>query len=241
MADASGGLNADLNAELDRLYAVRFHDAEPKARLWRVLCDEFFSRYVPEGACVLDLGAGYCDFVNNIHAARRIALDLNPDTARFAAPGVEVYQLPLERLSEVVEQGTVDLAFASNVFEHIRGPDALLTILTNVRRVLRPGGRIVIVQPNVRLVGGTFWDYFDHTLPLSERGMTEALEVAGFRIVECRARFLPYTTTRGFLAGVMLKSGLPQSVSDFLVRLYLRFRPAHYLLGKQMLVVAEPR
>ncbi len=225
MSEAYG----DLNAELDRLYAARFHDdeRESKARLWRVICQEFFARYVPADACVLDLGAGYCDFVNNIHARRRIAVDLNPDTKRFAAPGVEVHQLPLERLSEAVDQGTVDLAFASNVFEHLRSPDALLKVLANVRTVLRPGGRIMIMQPNVRLVGGAFWDFFDHTLPLSERGMTEALEVAGFRVIECRARFLPYTT----------KSRLPQWA--FLVRLYLRFRPVQYLLGKQMLVVAE--
>ncbi len=234
---------SDLNAELDRLYAARFPDAEreSKARLWRVICEAFFSKYVPGDGCVLDLGAGYCDFLNSIHARRRIGIDLNPDTIRFAAPGVEVYQLPLERLWEAVEQGTVDLAFASNVFEHIRGQDALLEVLANVRRVLRPGGRIMIIQPNVRLVGWAFWDYFDHTLPLTERGMTEALEVAGFRVVECRARFLPYTTTRGFLAAVVLRSPLPQWAFAFLVRLYLRFRPAHYLLGKQMLVVAEPR
>ena len=154
-------------------------------------------------------------------------MDLNPDTKRFAAPGVEVHQLPLEQLTQAVDEGTVDLAFASNVFEHLRSPDALLKVLANVRTALRPGGRIMIMQPNVRLVGGAFWDFFDHTLPLSERGMTEALEVAGFRVVECRARFLPYTT----------KSRLPQWA--FLVRLYLRFRPAQYLLGKQMLVLAE--
>ncbi len=225
MSEAYG----DLNSELDRLYAARFHDdeRESKARLWRVICREFFARYVPADACVLDLGAGYCDFVNNISARRRIAVDLNPDTKRFAAPGVEVHQLPLERVAEAVEPGTVDLAFASNVFEHLRGPDALLKVLANVRTALRPGGRIMIMQPNVRLVGGAFWDFFDHTLPLSERGMTEALEVAGFRVVECRARFLPYTT----------KSRLPQWA--FLVRLYLRFRPAQFLLGKQMLLVAE--
>ena len=225
MSEAYG----ELNAELDRLYAARFHDAEreSKARLWRVICQAFFAHYVPEDACVLDLGAGYCDFVNNISARRRIAVDLNPDTARFAAPGVEVHQLALEHFSEAVDRGTVDLAFASNVFEHLRGPDALLKVLAEVRTALRPGGRIVIMQPNVRVVGGAFWDFFDHTLPLSERGMTEALEVAGFRVVERRARFLPYTT----------KSRLPQWA--FLVRLYLRFRPAQYLLGKQMLVVAE--
>jgi SAM-dependent methyltransferase len=226
---APGDRPAELNAELGRLYAARFPDAEreSKSRLWRILCDDFFSRYVPADSCVLDVGAGYCDFSNNIRARRRIAVDLNPDTARFAAPDVEVRSLPLERIAEAVEPGAVDVAFASNVFEHMRGPDALLEVLGGIRRALHPGGRLIVMQPNVRLVGGAFWDFFDHTLPLTEKGMVEALVVAGFSIVECRARFLPYTT----------KSRLPQWAP--LVRLYLRLPVAQYVLGKQMLVVAE--
>ena len=218
-----------LDAGLDRLYAARFPEAERDARvrLWRTLCDAFFARYVPPGGTVLDLGAGYCDFINQIRAGRRIAIDLNPETPAAAAPGVEVHSLPLPALGTAVAAGSVDLAFASNVFEHLRSPDALLDVLAAVRTALRPGGRLVILQPNVRLVGGRFWDFFDHTLPLTEKGMAEAVTLAGFRVTECRARFLPYTT----------KSRLPQA--SFLVRLYLAFPPAQWLLGKQMLVVAE--
>ncbi len=218
-----------LDAGLDRLYAARFPEAERRARgqLWQTLCDGFFARYVPPGGTVLDLGAGYCDFINHVRAARRIAIDLNPETPGAAAPGVEVLSLPLPALGSAVAPGSVDLAFASNVFEHLRSPDALLEVLGAVRVALRPGGRLIVLQPNVRLVGGRFWDFFDHTLPLTERGMAEALTLAGFRVAECRARFLPYTT----------KSRLPQA--SFLVRLYLALPPAQWLMGKQMLVVAE--
>lgn len=220
---------AGLDAGLDRLYATRFPEAERRARvrLWRTLCDAFFARYVPPGGTVLDLGAGYCDFINQIHAGRRIAIDLNPETPAAAAPGVEVHSLALPALGTVIAPGSVDLAFASNVFEHLRSPDALLDVLGAVRTALRPGGRLVVLQPNVRLTGGRFWDFFDHTLPLTEKGMAEALALAGFRVTECRARFLPYTT----------KSRLPQA--SFLVRLYLTLPPVQWLLGKQMLVVAE--
>ena len=83
------------------------------------------------------------------------------------------------------------------------------------------------MQPNVRALGGAFWDFVDHTLPLTDKGMAEALEVSGFEIVERRARFLPYTT----------KSHLPRW--SFLVRLYLTLRPAQWLMGKQMLLVAR--
>ncbi|MEW4566925.1 class I SAM-dependent methyltransferase [Tautonia sp. JC769] len=218
-----------LDAELDRLYAHRFsdRDRQEKARLWQVLCRSFFDRHVPGDGAVLDVGAGYCDFINRVRARRRIAVDLNPDTATAADPGVEVFTHPLERLDEVIEAGSIDLAFASNVFEHLRGPDALLRVLGALRRVLRPGGRLIIMQPNARVVGGAFWDFFDHTLPLSEKGMAEALGIAGYEVIEARAKFLPYTT----------KSRLPRW--PILVRLYLAFPPAHWLFGGQMLVIAR--
>jgi SAM-dependent methyltransferase len=219
-----------ITSRLDRLYAARFteREREQKAALWRALCEGFLQRYVRPDATVLDLGAGYCDFVNHIRAARRLAVDLNPDTKDFAAPGVEVHSLALSDLSPTIAPASVDLAFASNVFEHLRSPDALLEVLAAVRAVLKPGGRLIVMQPNVRLVGGRFWDFFDHTLPLTEKGMVEALVIAGFRVVECRARFLPYTT----------KSRLP--VSAAFLRLYLACPPAQWLLGKQMLIVATP-
>lgn len=220
----------DTASTLGDLYAARFSADErtAKSRLWQVLAEGFFQRYVARDACVLDLGAGWCELINALHARRRIAIDLNPDVTRFAADGVEAYALPLGRLLDVVTPGSVDVAFASNVFEHLRSPEALLEVLRTVRTLLTPRGRLVIVQPNVRLTGGAFWDFFDHTLPLTEKGMAEALTLAGFRVVESRARFLPYTT----------KSRLPQTAT--LVRLYLALRPAQWLLGKQMLLVAQP-
>ena len=218
-----------VESELERIYANRFSEAERvvKQRLWKANVDGFFHRYVPRDGTVVDLGAGYCDFINQIAAARRIAVDLNPETARAAAAGVEVHHLPLERLADAIEPDSVDLAFASNVFEHLRGPDVLMDVLSAVLRVLKPGGRLIVMQPNIRAVGAAFWDFCDHTLPLTEKGMTEAFEVVGFEVVECRARFLPYTT----------KSRLPKSPA--LVRLYLACPPLHRLFGGQMLVVGR--
>ena len=71
---------------LSRLYSVRFapDDKERKDRVWRVLCRDFFQRYVDRSDTVLDIGAGHCEFINHIEAHRRIAFDLNPEVrARF--------------------------------------------------------------------------------------------------------------------------------------------------------------
>jgi SAM-dependent methyltransferase len=109
----------------------------------------------------------------------------------------------------------------------MRSPDELLRVLGSIRTVLKPAGRLLVLQPNIRLVGADFWDFFDHTLPLTEKGLAEALSIAGFRVRETRARFLPYTT----------KSVLPQW--EWLVRTYLAMKPLQWMAGKQMLVLAE--
>jgi SAM-dependent methyltransferase len=211
---------------LSRLYAERFDRKAQvrKERVWRVLCRSFFQRYVGEGDTVLDIGAGYCEFINHIVCRRRLALDLNEEVRSYAGPGVEVLRGVSTDLA--LPDGVVDVAFASNFFEHLATKQDLLATLTEIRRVLRPGGRLLILQPNIRYVGGAYWDFFDHHLPLTERSLVEALQLAELRPIEVRPRFLPFTT----------KSALPQH--PLLVWLYLKLPLAHRLLGGQSWVVA---
>ena len=73
-----------LDGQLDRLYSNRFSEQERKIklRMWKTLCESFFSKYVSPDSTVVDIGAGYCEFINSIRARRRIAIDLNPETTR---------------------------------------------------------------------------------------------------------------------------------------------------------------
>ena len=81
-----------MSDKLAALYANRFDDAERawKQDVWRVLWTRVLSRWVGDADTLVDLGAGYCEFINHAVARRRIAVDLNPDTANSAAAGVEV-------------------------------------------------------------------------------------------------------------------------------------------------------
>jgi hypothetical protein len=222
----------DQGADLSALYQTRFSPEEQrrKSELWRVLCESFFQRYVKPDDVVLDLGAGYCEFINQIRCGTKIAVDLNPDVPRYAAPGVRVLSTRSSSLA-ALDDGSVDVVFASNFFEHLPTKDEFLATLVEVKRVLRPAtGRLLILQPNVRLLGGAYWDFVDHHLPLTERTLVEALGMAGLVPVEQRTRFLPYTT----------KSRFPQTAA--LVRLYLALRPLQWLLGKQTWMTAvKPR
>lgn len=214
--------------KVERLYEARFpaESREAKLRVWQTLCEHWFSRYIAADATVLDMGAGFCEFINSVACGAKIAVDMNPDLPKFAAPGVRTIVGEILDLASV-EDASVDVVFASNFFEHLTTKADMLRALTAAHRVLRPGGKILVLQPNIDAVRGKYWDFFDHHIALTERSVAEALELTGFEVEEVRARFLPYTT----------KSRLP--AHPLLVRLYLAVPIAHRLLGGQAWVVGR--
>ena len=227
---ASLTYNADrkrMLMEVDDLYARRFNttERERKNRVWQVLCHSFFQTYVRPTDTVLDLGAGFCEFINHIRCQAKIAVGLDEQIKQHAAPDVEVLRTSSSKM-DMIPDASVDMVFASNFFEHLPSKQEFMASLAEIYRVLRAGGRLLILQPNIRFLTGEYWDFLDHHIPLTDRTLVEALELVGFHIVEVRPRFLPFTT----------KSRLPQH--PWLVRLYLRLPIAHRVLGKQAWVVA---
>src|SRR5918912_2586680 len=187
-----------LEGAVDRLYRHRFpaEMLDERAAVWRVLCRDWFARYIPPSARVLEVAAGYCEFINNIAAAERVAVDLNPETIRHAAPGVVVHEIAAEQLNEVDEPDYFDAIFMSNFLEHCRSRDQMLAILRQTARALKPGGRLLILGPNFKYCYKEYFDFFDHHLPLTENAVVEALQLAGFEIGTVEAQTLPFTFCR---------------------------------------------
>jgi SAM-dependent methyltransferase len=225
--EPAGAPDLGIEEVLQRLYERRFSpdDLREMSAVWGVLVRDFFQKRIDPLSTVVDVGAGACLFINAVRAARRIAVDANPDVRHHAAPGVEAVVSSDLGLRELPD-GTADSVFLSNVLEHLDDYRAALALLSAVRRVLRPGGSVLVLQPNFRLVPRRYFDFLDHRLVLTDASLVEALEVTGFTVAEQRARFLPFTS----------KSRLPKR--PWMVRLYLRLPPAQWLLGGQAYVRA---
>jgi SAM-dependent methyltransferase len=203
-------------------FATRFTPEPARAKVWSAVC-LYLQRWVPADGAVLDLGAGYGDFSMHIVAARRVAFDANPDLRHMLPPSIEAEVGDAQDLSRFADQ-TFDAVFASNLLEHLTW-EQLDEALPEIRRVLRPGGRLILVQPNFRLRPREYFDDYTHRTIFSDRSLPDFLNASGFRASHVEPRFLPLT----------MKSRL--SFGHALVPLYLRlpYRP----LAGQMLVVAE--
>ena len=212
---------------LKEVYEHRFDETDQarKEAIWREL-GRFFQRYIVPGARVVDIACDLGYFIRNVRAGERWATDIR-DVGATLPPDVRFVRASGLDLAEVLPNDTFDLAFFSNYLEHLASTEAVLEQLRVAYALLKPGGRVLILQPNIRLIGGSYWDFIDHQTALTEKSLAEAASMAGFKTTQVIARFLPYTT----------KSKFPQH--PLLVRAYLHFPPAWFLLGKQTLYLGE--
>jgi ubiquinone/menaquinone biosynthesis C-methylase UbiE len=194
-----------------------------RIKVWKHL-SAYLSRWIAPDAAVLELGAGWCDFANSIQAGRVVAMDLDPTVEKAAASHVTAAVGDCSDLSRFGD-GEFDVVFASNLLEHLQRPDTS-RLLAESKRVLRPGGRLILMQPNFRLNPGRYFDDFTHVAIFTDQSLQDYLVSEGFHIESMHPRFLPLTMkSRG--------AGL-----TFLIPWYLR-SPIKPLAG-QMLVVATP-
>lgn len=213
--------------EITKLYRLRFKkELESKNKIWQVLCNDFFQKYIKKTDTICDLGAGYCEFINNIKAKTKIAIDINPETRKYADRATNVVIANSTKLPANLK-GKMNVVFISNFFEHLPTKEDLVKTLIEVKKILMSKGLLIILMPNIRYVGAAYWDFLDHQLPLSEKSMVEALELNGFEILELRRRFLPYST----------KSSLPKA--PVFVKIYLKIPILQAIFGKQSLIVAK--
>lgn len=214
-------------AELAAEYELRFADSAASRRtVWRTLIDGFFGPLIGDSEAVLDLGAGWGEFINQVSAHHRYAMDLNSATRSKLVDGVTLLEQDCSATWPLPD-GSLDVVFTSNFFEHLFNKAALSRTLAEVARCLRPGGRLICMGPNARLVPGAYWDFFDHHLPLTDRSLCEAVRLAGLRVDRSESRFLPYT-----MAG-------KRTPPAFMIRLYLALPWAWRIMGKQFLVIAS--
>jgi SAM-dependent methyltransferase len=212
----------------EAIYARRFAQNEAyRSAIWKALVDRVFQPHVAADARVLDLGCGYGEFINNVRAARRCAMDANPATRQRLAPDVEFIEQD-SSLPWPIENASLDVIFTSNFFEHLATRDALRFTLEHAHGALRVGGLLIAMGPNIRYLPGAYWDFIDHHIPLSDRSMVEAMELAGFTRGRVVDRFLPYTMSEGSAQSPL-----------FLVRLYLQMPFVWRFFGKQFLIIMK--
>lgn len=219
-----------MNTDMRILYDNRF-DAKAKKKknaIWEEICKYLVKvSENKEYGMVVDVAAGYCEFINQMeHKCKsRYAIDVNSDVKKYVGDKVNVIVDTVENLKTYFDKETVSLFFMSNFLEHI-SKDMISSLLKTEYDLLESEGEVWILTPNIRYVGGRYWDFYDHITPITEKALIEEARTIGFQVKKCISKFLPYTT----------KSRLPQAA--WIVRLYLQLMPlSGAVFGEQSFLI----
>jgi SAM-dependent methyltransferase len=216
--------------KISELYKLRYKEINlaKKNKIWKLICSNFFQRFIPEKNIVLELASGHGEFINNIEASKKISIDINKDVKKYLNSNVFFYETDASQINKYIKY-KVDTVFVSNFLEHLKSREDLEAFFKAVKGVLKKNGSFIILGPNLRYQPGKYWDYYDHYLGLTHLSLIEALELNGFQITLCIDKFLPHAD-KG--------DKLPH---PFLVWLYLKIPLAWKVMGKQFFVVAKPK
>jgi 2-polyprenyl-3-methyl-5-hydroxy-6-metoxy-1,4-benzoquinol methylase len=146
---------------------------------------------LPRGSRIVEVGSYVGGF---LHVAREwgwnaIGVDVGRDTSHFArAHGYVTREEPLEKCR--FDAQSFDGVFIWNCFEQIAHPKSLLT---EVRRILKPGGMLVIRVPNANfyrsthdltLLGHSNLLGFPHLYGFTAASLNNLLHLCGFTAID---------------------------------------------------------
>ena len=214
----------DQKLNLAKVYQFRFAGLSQvkKDATW-ALVTRWIESKLGNPKSVLDPAAGRGEFIISSRAAERWACDLSDQrtswptgiTTRFG----DIYKVDLP-------EKYFDLIFVSNFLEHLATPDDVYKYLMQLRKSLKPGGKLAIMGPNFRFSANEYYDFADHLLPLSDRTVEEHLAAADLQHQLTISRFLP------------LSFRSQRFSNPWLVKLYLAVPIFWRLFGRQFFIVA---
>lgn len=189
---------------------TRFTFHPERRVVWKEICRYLNRHFISDCATVLELGSGYGDFIGNIKAKERLAIEKDIRFKQYSERynDVTFHFADVLSIPSIVSRDSIDVVFCSNFFEHFEISD-IQEQLSLIKTILKHDGKLIILQPNYQLCSRHYFDDWTHKSIFTHNSLSDFLETQGFHIVRRFKRFLPFS----------MKSRLP--ISKFLVRLYL--------------------
>jgi 2-polyprenyl-3-methyl-5-hydroxy-6-metoxy-1,4-benzoquinol methylase len=138
-------------------------------------------------AHILDFGCGFGQFLRELSGrgyGNVSGYDIEPEAIAFCrANGLQIIDGNSASLGDL--DSRYDFILSSHVIEHLP-KDAVISTLRDLRKLLRPGGTLLVCVPNAQANTGSYWAYedFTHHTVYTSGSLHYVLSKAGFSSVE---------------------------------------------------------
>lgn len=81
------------------------------------------------------------------------------------------------------DDNSFDIVHSKSVIEHVANAD---NFLSEVRRILKPGGLAILMCPDWGTQGYMYYDDYTHVKPWTRKGLQNAMRIHGFKQIDSR-------------------------------------------------------
>jgi len=176
------------------LDVIYFRDEYGENQYPQKLCNHLTWNYIKpnpyEKLTLLDIGSGKGNHLIGFHRCgfHVKGIDIRPECLA-ALDKFDIRQCDLEKDKIPFNDNNFDIVFSKSMIEHVANADHLFQ---EAYRILRPGGKIIIMTPDWLSQRDFFWDDYTHVRAWTRKGLQNCMIMRGFKKVECETfRQLP--------------------------------------------------
>ena len=166
----------------DYLDVVYDKKIRPQTRYPFQLCEHLFLRFdMKKSNKLLDVGCGRGDFSKGFKELGLLVSGLDVIKSQSEMlKDIEIKYANIENDKFPFNDETFDIIFSKSVIEHLRNPD---NFIKEIHRLLKPGGRIIILTPDWQSQRLIFYDDYTHCHPYTPISLRDLLKIHGFKEV----------------------------------------------------------
>jgi 2-polyprenyl-3-methyl-5-hydroxy-6-metoxy-1,4-benzoquinol methylase len=161
----------------DEKYAKKQHDED----LW--FEQLYFKRWFGDiTGPILDVGCATGNFMA-VKPEIFEGVEIDEESVNIAkSRGLKVFKMDIEKEMSQLASEKYEAVYAKQVIEHLKDP---LAFLLQTRRILKNGGKAVILTPNCPYVlNKMFWDDYTHQRPFTRKSLKMVAYDAGFKDIK---------------------------------------------------------
>src|SRR4030042_2413183 len=169
---------------------TRFKFDSKRDLVW-IEINNYLQKIINFGDFVVEVGSGYCNWINSVKAKNKIAIDKFIDPKKFCKENIKPILGDYSEISQL-KNNSVNTFLLSNFLEHLTNKEVKECIKL-IRLKLKSEGIIVVIQPNYRLSVKRYFDDPTHISVWDDKSLPNFFKSNGFKIIRVAPKFLPLT------------------------------------------------
>ncbi len=131
------------------------------------------------GSSLLDVGCGRGDLVRGFRTLGLEAWGLDRERSQAHAD-IQIKYVNIETEPFPFDDEQFDVVFSKSLIEHLHNPN---NFMRECYRILKPGGRIILMTPDWNSQARIFFDDYTHRQPYTVDAVRDILKIFGFQEV----------------------------------------------------------